>query len=217
MPKNAKDSAKARKNEQKKGYREKERERKRFTEPLPAFLETKYPHIYTEYKELYETISKKHGKKHNLTKTVTFKNWKSDIEHQRAETATTSTATTDSEVQDEEATKTVHESPTTTGGNEDRVQVVEIAMPPVSVDENQPILRMDIDQLADIMVNVEGRVDQIMGELREDPYLRQIMDNVDAEFEAQPDDEGIDISPLDDIEFDIEPFDFQAEVENYDW
>ena len=65
--------SKTKKNEQKRGYREKERERKRFTEPLPAFLEIKYPHVYDEYKEFYETISKKHGKKRNLTKTVTLR------------------------------------------------------------------------------------------------------------------------------------------------
>ena len=88
---------------------------------------------------------------------------------------------------------------------------------PASGDEDQEILRMDLEQLADIMVNVEGQVDQIMGELREDPYLRNIMDNVDAEFETEADDEGIDINPLEDIEFDIEPFDFGLEVEAYDW
>ena len=66
------------------------------------------------------------------------------------------------------------------------------------------------------MVNVEGQVDRIVNELRQDPYLRNMMDNAEAEVETQMD-EGIDISPLDDIEFDIEPFDFELEVENYPW
>ena len=71
---------------------------------------------------------------------------------------------------------------------------------------------MSIEELADIMVNIEGQVDEIMNELRQDADLRQIMDEVETQT-----DEGIDISPLDDIEFDIEPFDFELEVENYPW
>ena len=224
--------SKARKNELKKGYREKERERKRFTEPLPIFLETKYPCIYNEYKELYDRISSRHGKKRNLVKTSTFKNWKINAEYQRAESASTTTGVSDSEAQgnEEEASETTSktvqhqqlESASTTGVNEDRAsqdQAVEIVMP-ASVDEDQATeqeIRMDINQLADIMVNVEGQVDQIINELREDPYLRNIMEGVEAEVETQADDEGIDISPLDNIEFDIEPFDFALELENYEW
>ena len=211
--------SKARKIELKKGYRQKERERKRFTQPLPLFLETKYPHIYEEYKELYNTLNARHGKKRNLIKTCTFKNWKDSVECQHAEAENTTTGASVSET----ASKTVQhqqsETASTTSVNEDRVsedQAVEIIIPANTGEDQatEEVIHMDINQLADIMVNVEGQVDQIVNELRQDPYLRNIMEGVEAEVETQAD-EGIDISPLDDIEFDIEPFDFDLEVENY--
>ena len=74
-------------------------------------------------------------------------------------------------------------------------------------------IRVNMDELIDIMVNVEDQVDQIMNELRQDQDLRDILDQA----ETQPEDEGIDINPLDDIEYDIEPLDFNIEVENYLW
>ena len=124
-----------------------------------------------------------------------------------SEEATTS-GTTGSEAQERLQT----EAATTTTGSE--AQAVEIDMSPNNA--NQSIIRMSLDDLADMMVNVEGQADRIIEELREDPFLRQIMDHVDEQVDTQPD-EGIDISPLDDIEWDIEPFDYEVEVEPYDW
>ena len=237
----------------KKEYREKKRQRKRFTVPLPLFLETKYPDIYGEYEDLYNKLNTNHPKVCNLTKTYTFKKWKSDVHRQRSETvnktteniiptnvnedqATKAVSTTTEinipiNVNEDQATKAV--STTTeinipTNVNEDQATeavsaTAEIIIPTnvnedqateaVSTTPSETVIRMDVNELVDMMVNVEGQVDQIIHEMRQDPYLRGIMDQV----EAQPVDEGIDISPLDDVEFDIDPFDFQLEVENYPW
>ena len=96
------------------------------------FLETKYPHIYEEYKELYNKLSTRHGEKRNLIKTCTFQNWKDDVESQRAEATDTTTGASASET----ASKTVQhqqsETASTTSVNEDRVsedQAVEIIIP----------------------------------------------------------------------------------------
>ena len=79
--------SKADKNERKKQYRKKQLERKHFNEPLPKFLEVKYPTIFEEYKDLYETIVKQNGKKRIATKTDTFKEWKSSVEQYTDQTA----------------------------------------------------------------------------------------------------------------------------------
>ena len=79
---------------------------------------------------------------------------------------------------------------------------------------NEAVIRMDVNELVDIMGNVEDQVDQIIRELRQDPDLQRIMHQAETQ---QQEDEGIDINPLDDIEYDIEPFDFELEVENYTW
>ena len=213
MPKNTKDSAKARKVELKKCYRQKERVQKHFHYPLIPFLETKYPKVYEEYIKLYNWLNEEHPQTRNLTKTLSFKTWKESIQSRQTvsdnppttsdnddvtETTSENTGTT-SDISDVTETTTTSENTATTVN--------------VSVSENTPPVNVSIEELADIMVNIEGQADQIINELREDADLRRIMDNV----ENQVIDEGIDISPLDDIEFDIEPFDFQAEVENYDW
>ena len=56
-----------------------------------------------------------------------------------------------------------------------------------------------------------------MAELRQDPDLNRIMNEIDNEVDTAQQDEGIEISPLDDIMYDVEPFYFQLEVENYEW
>ena len=94
---------------------------------------------------------------------------------------------------------------------ETRSEPVEIIMPETA---SEPVIRVEMNELVDIMADVEGHVEQILGELRQGPDLRAIMDEVEVQHE---DDEGIEINPLDDIEFDIEPFDFDLEVENYQW
>ena len=81
-----------------------------------------------------------------------------------------------------------------------------------TANEAAPI-RLNMDELADIMVNVENQVDEIMNELRQDEDLRNILEQP----ETFPEDEGIEINPLEDLEDDIEPFDFDLEVQNYMW
>ena len=78
---------------------------------------------------------------------------------------------------------------------------------------NEAPIRVSMNELVDVMFNVEQQVNDIMDELRQDQVLWNILDQP----ENQPEDEGIEINPLDDIEYDIEPLDFDIEVENYTW
>ena len=214
--------SKASKNEQKRSYRKRVLEKKHFTEPLPVFLETKYPDIFAEYEDLYKTITKQHGKKRIATKTRTFKEWKASVEQQQQHSdERTNTNTIGTQTTTETTSTSIIEQdnePSRAAQNLMAVgeQQVEVIMP-ASANEGQEAIQMNLDQLADIMVNVEGQVNDIMAELREDPDLRRIMGEIDNEVDTQPQDEGIDISPLDDILYDIEPFDFRLEVENYNW
>ena len=61
-----------------------------------------------------------------------------------------------------------------------------------------------------VLVNVEGQVDAIMNEIIQDEEWRNLLN-------AEIEDEGIEITPDDDIVFDIDPFDFALEVELYEW
>ena len=230
MPKSAKESAKVRKNEVKKSYRQNQLVQKRFSYPLIPFLEIKYPDVYKEYKELHDWLRKKHPQARNLTKTATFKAWKESQTHQAVSdnddvtgptTISENTATT-CNIGDVTGPTTTSENTTITcnigdvtgaATSENTTSTSDIG-DVTGAATSQGTVTINIEELADIMVNIEGQVDQIINELREDEDLRRIMDNVEN-YVAE--DEGIDINPLDDIEYDIEPFDFETEVENYEW
>ena len=76
---------------------------------------------------------------------------------------------------------------------------------------------IDINDLADIMENVETQVDAIMNELVRDEVLADVLNQPVDEAVNEAVDEGIELNPLDDINIDIEPFDYDLEVENYQW
>ena len=214
--------------------------------PLTGFLETKYPEVYDEYKKLYTWLDENHPQAQNLSKTSSFKTWKASVQyHQRAsentptvkdnnnndreKTASENTSTTSDNNNTREKTVSENTSTTSDNNNNDREKTASENTHAVNdnnnndrettVSENTPAANnndVSIEELADIMVNIEGQVDQIINELRQDADLRQIMDEVERHTD-QAIDEGIEISPLDDVEFDIQPFDFEVEVENYPW
>ena len=144
--------SKASRNEQKRIYRKKLLEKKHFTEPLPEFLQAKYPTIYKEYEDLYKTVTEQHGKKRIVTKTETFKAWKASVEQpdndKRTNTIGTQTSTETPSAPDIEQT----EAASTTAVE----RQVEVIMP-VRHNEVSETIQLNLDQLADIMVNVEGR------------------------------------------------------------
>ena len=78
---------------------------------------------------------------------------------------------------------------------------------------------IDINDLADIMETVDAQVDSIMDELARDEALAAILNRPEDHAVDEPDDEGIEINPLEDIDIDldIEAFDYNLEVENYEW
>ena len=49
---------------------------RRFNTPLRAFLEHKYPTIYTEYTDLYRLMSTAHPRRKKLVSSTTFRQWK---------------------------------------------------------------------------------------------------------------------------------------------
>ena len=56
-------------------FRQKEKERKHFEKPMRSFIEEKYPVIFQEYTELYQTLARNHPYTRNLAKTKTFRRW----------------------------------------------------------------------------------------------------------------------------------------------
>ena len=51
-----------------------------FNMPLRHFIEHKYPDIFEEYRDLYNQMVINHPRRINLTKSITFKKWRTSIE-----------------------------------------------------------------------------------------------------------------------------------------
>ena len=195
-------------------FRQREKERKRFEGPMRKFLEYKYPNVFQEYTELYNVMERNHPDVRNLTKTRTFKNWV-NTQNEVSPTDILSTVIRETLGQD------YHE--------EDEAASVQIEQVEVKLNDeaNGEASDQENDQAND-EVNSEANdeangeaSDQIDGEFQDEveDIIQHLMQDeaIRNILGTEPEDEGIEITPDDDIVFDIEPFDFDLEVEQYDW
>ena len=59
-------------------------------------------------------------------------------------------------------------------------------------------------------IDIRQQIDNIINELQQEEVLREMF------YQTEPEDEGIELNIHDEIQGDIEPFDFENEVEQYD-
>ena len=73
--------------------------------------------------------------------------------------------------------------------------------------------------LGDIMNELQvPEVDEIPPDVNADEIINEILGDPDArEIFRHNEDEGIDLDIFEELQGDIEPFDFEQEVEGYDW
>ena len=222
-------------------FRQKEQERKHFEGPMRNFIKEKYPLIFDEYKAFYEALNRNHPDTRDLTKTCTYKTWLSSLKQQDpsdilATALRQALGQEESRISDDEngesscqqsddqavdrhafvASEAPEENKKDSGNNltftvTDRERENETG-------EASNVL-IDINDLADIMENVDAQVDAIMDELARDEVLADMLNRPVDQVVDEPADEGIELNPLDDIDIDldVEPFDYNLEVESYQW
>ena len=177
---------------------------RRFNVPLRKFIEHKYPTIYNEYVELFNLMVSAHPNRRNLATSSTFREWMTANpanETQGKQTATSSALVIPqypcADIISQALQGAFAEE--TPGQNNDQnpCQDIEQLPPPTEQDptENNEHLNEVDDILNEIMINED---------------VRNILEQPDPTV-----DEGIELNILDEIEFDIEPFDFDLEVEAY--
>ena len=185
-----------------------------FNMPLRHFIEHKYPDIFEEYRDLYNQMVINHPKRINLMKSKTFKKWLKSIESTNNHTPEDlSTETTDQNLSVEAPAVVVQAQET------DQNLPVEAPAVVVQAQETDQNLPVEVPTVAvqetgeDIFPNdLEAQIDGIMNELLQDELIRGVLDpGNDIEL-----DEGIELNILDEIYQDIEPFDYDLEVELYD-
>ena len=202
-------------------FRQREKERKRFQGPMQKFLEYKHPKVYEEYVELHILMKRNHPNVRDLSKTRTFKNWINTID-QTPPTDILATAIRETigqiemNVESEELNETaeseeLNETPESEELNE-TPESEELNETPESEELNET---PESEWAASILdseeeARLESQIDAIINELMQDEDLRNAVDQ-------ETDDDGIEISLWDELAMDIEPFDYQLEVEAGDW
>ena len=219
-------------------FRKRENERKRFEKPLRVFLQHKYKTIYEEYQQLHGLMVTNHPNKRNLVNTKTFKDWKRanegnpkalDIlsvavtetsgEYVTGEQPDVASLENEQSVASEQPNVASLESEQSVASEQRDVasleneQSVASEQPNVaSLESKQPDVASLGGEGANDIVDIERQIDQIVNELIQEEELRGVL-----EMENDDDDEGIEISVWDELAMDIEPFDYELEVEGVDW
>ena len=198
-------------------FREREKTRKHFEGPLRHFIEYKYRNIFEEYVQLYELMVANHPGKRNLVKTKTFSDWMRTNKASPSTTDILSTAIRETfgqnYIEGDEAV-----NPESEGNEAVNPESGEVVNPESEGGEavnpeskGGKVVNPESEGVdPNVLVNVERQVDAIMNEIIQDEEWRNLLN-------AGNEDEGIEITPDDDIVFDIDPFDFALEVELYDW
>ena len=200
-------------------FREREKARKHFEGPLRHFIEYKYRNIFEEYAQLYDLMVANHPGKRNLVKTKTFRDWMRTNKASPSPTDILSTVMRETfgqnYIEGNEAVNPESEGDEAVNPGSEGDEAVnpesegdEAVNPESEGDEAVNPESEGVDP--NVLVNVEGQVDAIMNEIIQDEEWRNLLN-------AEIEDEGIEITPDDDIVFDIDPFDFALEVELYEW
>ena len=218
-------------------FRKTRKEQRRFESPLKDFIEIKYKNIFDEYVDLYRKMNDENPTKNDLRKSETFKKWKKE----QLDTDTLSQAiretigddgtygTNGSETSSNSETREYNannsdsnnnnnnsdnESPETQDHMLAAQQIDSDNESPESHDHMLAAQQIDSDnespESQDHMLATQ-QIDAIVNEMINDDVLRELFNAEDPQDEDPQDDEGIELNPWDEI--DIEPFDFQLEVE----
>ena len=171
-------------------------EERQFNDPLRVFIERKHPEIYDEYVQLYKRLKEENPTRKNLVTSKTFKEWlvANPLRVQNVQTSNTIQLLTPQLV--------LEPVPIPNKVQEDLPHANNITAP------LQETVEAQLPELDDDVIN------EIMKELTENQDLQNLLERLDVDDDN---DEGVELYPYEEIEMDIEPFDFNIEVELYDF
>ena len=182
---------------------------RRFNDPLKLFIQHKFPEIFNEYNKLYKSMDDENPGRKNLTTSETFKEWLTA--NPLKETATTTTT---------QANLSTLQTPPPR-----QLLMPQLVLEPVDI---QSKVHSEDEQSTDILTQAiretmeapqETRpqeiadVDSIIDELLQEQALQDMLERADVNT-----DEGIELlNTYDEVEMDIELFDYILEVEPFDF
>ena len=213
------------------------REKRRFDALISGYVNTKYSSIYEECWQFYSSLNEKYPLKHDLTKTKEYKKWKNEMSKDESsdEDGDTGPVETTEHIQDTVEKDESSDEDGDTGPVETTEHIqdtAEIVAEPTTPDRTEQIQDrtepiQDILEIAaeDLMslspqnINyLDNIIDDIIHDLQQDDELRAILDNNDfVQPQYMDEDEGIGLNTELELDAIIEPFDYDAEVEGFDF
>ena len=203
-------------------WRKNNQNEKRFSKPLRQFMQVKYRDEYNEYCHFFKTLNEKHPEAKDLTKTSTYKKWKS-----RQLNCEDTDEETNGETPEIPPPEDV-ELPVAVQG----VQPLEIPPPedvelPVAVQDYLDVVVQEVQPLGNVEINhVDNQIQQIIDELEQNDVIRGVLNDVelglfnevqDDDDEVQDDDEGIALDIETELNDIVEPFNYELEVRDVDF
>ena len=185
--------------------------KKRFEAPLKEFIEIKYKNIFEEYNELFNRMDAENPNKIDLRKTEMLKQWKAENKKEANTVDVLSLAiketieASENNIENSNNENNVDCENETTAGNQW-----------ASDNENETTASEDEASEGNQWGQDEGmlaaqRVDELVNQMIMDDEIRQIL-NTEPEK-----DEGIELNIEEELELDIEDFDYRLEVELNNW
>ena len=183
---------------------------RRFNDPLKLFMERKYPEIYAEYGELYANMEAENPKRKNLATSPIFKRWLV------ANSAKKPVQTTQFSAGPQLLIPQVLLQPLPLPiQGKTAVDIISTALQETfDSDQPGPVAEHLLSQPEAEANNNFNDVDQIIDELMRDRDLADFLEQNVLNFD---DDEGIGFDHFAEIENDIEPFDYNLEVQPFDF
>ena len=189
-------------------------ENRRFNDPLKIFIERKYPEIFKEYTELYKRAEAENPNRRNLTTSKTFKGWLDAYPLKKPMTASL-TEQTSSTIQMLTPQILLEPVDMSNKFQEDVpcTNIINMALQETFAERRQESVETPRPEVIPEVINIE-RVDEIINELMENQDIQDMLQQFDIDL---GEDEGIELNHFDEIRMDIEPFDYNLEVDPFEF
>ena len=193
------------------------RQRRRFNTLLNGYMSVKHEKIYDEYSQFFQSLDQSHPEARDLTKTKTYKKWKKEqLAAKEVNVEWTEEDQQDEDIQanDEDEDLTNKEAIVERAEEDQQGEGMqandETDILSVAVEEILPQNPMNI-------YDVDSIINDIVNELQQDEEIRNVLDDQLVHPNYEDEDEGIGLNTQTELEAIIEPFDYQLEVEGFDF
>ena len=219
-------------------WRTTNRLKKRFDGPLKEFVKVKYNDIYDEYVQFYNLLDKKYPNVRDLSKTRMFKKWARRVWEQQAQSDSTQSADENEvsvQVQNQSSSNQSQEErqPDQLSASSQEFLPLDTSLDILStaIQETLPEgiphqLSVSLQEFLPEVIPQQNEaspddiIEEIINDLEQneavwallDPVVDDIINGNNNEINRD-DDEGIELNFIVEIEFDLQPFDYNLEVD----